>query len=161
MRTNGNLIGKINFYASSVDVVEAARPLHVIEALDIAESAIRRIISDFSARLEYGGAIIDEISSVECPIDEDILDKIERDQEVIRVFRDTLVKNSQKIKDCCLPDETLHDEVCKAIKVSEELFDQQEEIRWAVMEHNVDALPKGKANSLSSEEDIEAFFADL
>ncbi|QWA09518.1 hypothetical protein GTU79_19450 [Sodalis ligni] len=160
MHTGNNIAGKISFYASAPDV-DSARPLDFLKKLDAAESELKRITNEVRAQLEYGETILIEIGKAKHVIDESVLSLIDEAQEMLSKMYHSLVECQPAVNAGCEQHDNLPVVLEEAIQTFKEIFDQQESIRWAVMEHNVDMLPKGKSNPISSSEEIDAFFTSL
>ncbi|MCW2473542.1 MULTISPECIES: hypothetical protein [unclassified Symbiopectobacterium] len=161
MKKDHSISGKISFYASGIDSVRVSRPLNILNAMDQLEKYFSEINSEFSARIEYGRQLVADITSLPSPVSEELLTLIENDQESLRAMYQDMADNAGGVMGCCKPGETLYEELLQAMAVTKGLFDQQEALRWAIMEHNADVMPKGKATKLSSAEEVDAFFASL
>lgn len=161
MRKEHNISGKISFYASGIESVRVSRPLDVLNAMEDLEKHFSDISSDFSARIEYGKQLIEDIPYMSSPFDEDLLTMIEADQESLREIYQNMVDNKGVVQLCCKPGEELYTDLLQAMSATKGLFEQQEAVRWAIMEHNADLSREGKGNSLSTDEEIDNFFSSL
>ncbi len=159
MPTDNNIAGKISFYASASDV-DSARPLDFLKKLDAAESELVRIINELRAQLEYGETILVEITKAKHMIDESALSLIEGAQEMLSKMVNDLVECQPVINAGGKQHDILPAVLEEAISTFKEIFDQQESIRWAVMEHNVDMAPRGESMIVSHVEDLRKALAD-
>lgn len=165
MHTESNFIGEAGFYASSIGAAGLARPLDVISGADDIADSLNTYKSVLDAQIEYGRKVIKSLAYAKSPIKESMLiPQIEHSQSLMQSSMKVLegYKSSILIWNLTRSDkEILLSVVEKTMSSVEELFDQQEALRWAILEHNVDCEPKGKGKMLSSSEEIEGFFASL
>ncbi|QZN97776.1 hypothetical protein [Symbiopectobacterium purcellii] len=154
MRASNNIDGRINFYASCVEVAERARPLPVLRAIDDMENYLSEVISGFTACIEYGEWVIDEIASIPEVISEDSLPRIENGQEQLRELYEYFTQTDLDASAWCDKNDHLRKDLAKAKEVTKGLFDQQEALKWAILEHNVDAGPKGEPLVVNNVDDL-------
>ncbi|MNT56739.1 hypothetical protein D3C72_1940650 [compost metagenome] len=112
--------------------------------------------------MEYGEEVMSVLATVTEPVDEEtILPEIERCQESIKKVHGQYVNALPWLSKISRPHDDAQELVDKAIHVTAEMFEQLESLRWAILEHNVDAGVKGESKNLSSDAEIEGFFASL
>lgn len=164
MRTNNNIAGKINFYLSGMPDMEAARPHDFLCQMDEMEDAMLKMCNHLAAQIDYGNIILAELPKLKASFGEDLLSQFESEQDFLSErYRDllSLKRYLSENPEMFRPHDTLPDSLDRAISVTKAIFDQQEEIRWAIMEHNADCSKKSKGNALSTDEEIDNFFSSL
>ncbi|HHL0960379.1 TPA: hypothetical protein ACQVH3_005168 [Serratia marcescens] len=163
MRTRSNFIGKANLYASgSLLGAECARPLNILRDIDELSACARLTVSILEARLEYGEEVMSVLATVTEPVSEEvIIPEIERCQANIKKVHEQYADVLPWLSEMSRPHDDAQDIVEKAIHITAEMYKQLEAMRWAILEHNVDAGAKGESKKLTSDAEIEGFFASL
>lgn len=164
MRTKNNIAGKVNFYLSGMPDVEAARPYDFLCEMDKVEGSLMRLKNHMAAQIDYGDAVLDELHNLKDTFPEDMLTQLEEEQESLSSYYDGLVSWRESLlqaPEIFREHDTLPDTLNRAIEVAKGLFDQQEAIRWAIMEHNVDWGPKGESSIVSSVDELRKALASL
>ena len=167
MHIRNNLSGKLGFYISGLTDVDSARSLDFLNKMDESEGALHRMIRNVYAVLEYGEQLLRDMSHSQALFvyPDEIVASIEKEQNqlsgcfhVLIACKDTLMEHrATHFK----PEDTLFDTLEEGISAVEQLHAQMEMIRWSIIEHNIDALPKNVSKPLSSSEDIDSFFDSL
>lgn len=154
MRTQSNFLGEAGFYASSISAAGLARPLDVLSGVDDIAESLNTYKSVLDAQIEYGRKVIKSLAHAKNTIKEDMLiPQIEHSQSLMQSSMKVLegYKSSILVWNLDRHDkEILLSVVERTMSSVEELFDQQEALRWAILEHNVDCEPKGKPNIITS-----------
>ncbi|EBV3064561.1 TPA: hypothetical protein RU587_002624 [Salmonella enterica] len=164
MRTKNNISGQLDFYLSGMPDVDSARPYDFLCEMDEVEGKLLGINRHMEAQIDYGNVVLDNIHKLNEPFAEDLIPQLEEEQESLRVYHAGLTSWRDDLSttpEMFLPHDNLPDVLNSAINITKELFDQQEILRWTIMEHNADLSKTSKGNSLSTDEEIDSFFASL
>lgn len=164
MRAKNNIAGQINFYLSGMPDIGSARPYDFLCEMEEVENKLLSLKNHMLAQIDYGYAVLDNIHKLKESFAEDLIPQLEEEQESLREYYDGLVSWQADLKttpEIFRPHDNLPNEIDISINVAKELFEQQEALRWAIMEHNVDYAPKGKPELLSSSDEINKFISSL
>lgn len=165
MHTRSNFIGKAGFYASSIRSAELARPLDVLNGADDITNVLNAYISVLNAQIEYGRGVIKSLASTKLPINEGmVIPHLEHSQALMQQSMKTIEGYKSSILVWNLRKEEAEEllsVVKKAMDTVEALYDQQEDLRWAILEHNVDCMPKGKPLIVSTPKELREALSGL
>lgn len=163
MRTN-NIAGKINFYLSGMPDMDSARPHDLLCQMEELEDALIKMCNHLNAQIDYGDVILEELPKLSTSFGEDLLLKLEEEQEFLADRYTDLLDVKAYLSenpDILRPHDSLPELLDKSVDTIKSMFDQQELLRWAIMEHNVDHEAKGEPKLLSSPDEVDDFFSSL